>query len=212
VLFLGGIVVTFLRLGKRYVSAGLTRTQGRPVGRTLFAGTTLVLLGLISVAWWGTAPRSPLRPGEEVTLPEATRAALGGDANPGGDLLAGGDESPVQAATDEVGAPAGESWARLTVAGELPPSVFALATGGSPSLEGGSASQPATGAPEDSSSDETESPSPSPNASPSPEDTPTPDASPSPDGSPSPEPSPEASPNPESSPSSDASPAPSPSP
>jgi putative peptide zinc metalloprotease protein len=211
-LFLGGVVITFLRLGKRYVSAGLTRTQGRPVGRALFAGTTLVLLGVISVAWWRTAPRSPLRPGEEVTVPEATRAALGGDANPGGVLVAGGDESPVQAATDEVGAPAGETWATLTVAGELPPSVFALAPGGSPSLEGGSASQSATGAPEDSSSDPAGSPSPSPDASPSPDESPTPEASPSPDASPSPEPSPEASPTPESSPSSNASPAPSPSP
>jgi len=212
VLFLGGVVVTFLTLGKRYVSAGLTRTQGRPVGRALFAGATLVLLGVISVAWWRTAPRAPLRPGEEVTVPEAARAALEGDVDPGGVLLAEGDESPIHAATHHVGAPAGESWATLTVAGELPPSVFALAPGESPFLEEGSASQPASGATEDSSSDSVESPSPTPDASPSP--SPTPDASPSPDASasPDPSPSPEASPTPESSPSSDASPAASPSP
>ena len=198
VMFLGGIVVTFLRLGKRYVSAGLTRTQGRPVGRTLFAGTTLVLLGLISVAWCRTAPRAPLRPGEEITVPEAARAALGEDADPGRVLVARGDEAPVQAASYEVGAPAGESWATLTAAGELPPSVFTLIPGEPPSLEDGSASQPGTGAPEDSSSEPAASPSPSPDASP------TPDASPSPTQ--------EASPTAESSPSSDASPAASPSP
>lgn len=187
VLFMGGLVITFLRLGTRFVSAGLTRTQGRPLGRILFGGVTFALAGLISVVWWRSVPRVPLRPGEEVTVPGAARAALGGDVGLRRVVLTGGAEMPAHATIDQVGAPAGESWATLMVTGEPPPSVFAAPIpAGPPSPEASPASEPSPMPSEDSSSEPAASPEPStsPDASPSPEASPSPDASPSPSPSP----------------------------
>lgn len=183
-LFMGGIVVMFLRLGKRFVSAGLTRTQGRPVGRTLFAGATLALFGLVSVVWWRSVPRVPVQPGEEMTVSEVARAALGGEGLPKRILPVWGDEADPGAVKDLVGAPAEGSWARLIVP-DNPPFEFAAPVPIG-SLDSSPTSEPSPSKSEDSSSE----PAASPEASPSPEPSPSPEASPSSEASPSPVPSP----------------------
>lgn len=203
-LFMGGIVVTFLRLGRKLVTAGLSRTQGSLVGRTFFVGAAVALLGLISVAWWRNAPRAPLRPGEEMTVPEAARGTLGREGPLEKILGDGGDEAEPASVGDRVGAPANDSWAGLTPAEERSFLFTAPVPVGSRSPEASPTSEATTDPSEDASPEPTTSPepSPSPEASPSPEPSPSPDASPTPEASPSPDASasPDGSPSPDPSP------------
>jgi putative peptide zinc metalloprotease protein len=69
-----GIVLMLCKVGAGVVRAGWTRTEGRPVRRTLFSAAVAGAIGLLMFAWLPSDNYAPIRPGERGTVGEGVAA------------------------------------------------------------------------------------------------------------------------------------------
>jgi putative peptide zinc metalloprotease protein len=63
-----GIVYSFVRLGKKVLSSGWERTEGRPIARTGFVALCLAGLGTLLYVWLPNGDYEPIRRGEKGTI------------------------------------------------------------------------------------------------------------------------------------------------
>ncbi len=75
VLPVGGLIYTFVRLGRRVTAGAWHRTEGRPAVRGVLASGLVVLAGLAAFTWYPDGDYQPLQPAERLTLPEVVSAA-----------------------------------------------------------------------------------------------------------------------------------------
>ncbi|MEY2451020.1 MAG: putative peptide zinc metalloprotease protein [Acidimicrobiaceae bacterium] len=69
-----GIVLMLCKVGAGVVRSGWTRTDGKPVRRTLFSATVATAIGLLLFAWLPSDNYAPIRPGERGTVGEGVAA------------------------------------------------------------------------------------------------------------------------------------------
>ncbi|HWH33878.1 MAG TPA: hypothetical protein VNT56_00985 [Acidimicrobiales bacterium] len=73
VLPVAGLAYTFARLGRRLLTAGWRRTEGRPLARGTVATAGGVAIGLLAFTWYPNGDYRPLQPGERLQVQEVAR-------------------------------------------------------------------------------------------------------------------------------------------
>lgn len=75
VLPVGGVIYTFVRLGRRLVAVGWRRTEAKPLLRSGFVTVVAGVIGLLVFTWYPNGEYKPLQPGERLNIQEVARSA-----------------------------------------------------------------------------------------------------------------------------------------